>query len=81
MAVAASVAVLVAWIAGAVDVRGYTPLMLAVLFSFSTTLLALGVVGGYVWRIFENTKGRPMHVVRSVDRIEPAIRVTGGERV
>jgi polyisoprenyl-phosphate glycosyltransferase len=72
-ALAASVAVLVAWIAGAVDVRGYTPLMLAVLFSFSTTLLALGVVGGYVWRIFENTKGRPMHLVRSVERIAPAV--------
>ena len=26
--------------------------------SFSTTLLALGIIGGYVWRIFENTKGQ-----------------------
>jgi len=76
-ALVASVAVLVAWLFGAIDVRGYTPLMLAVLFSFSTTLLALGIVGGYVWRIFENTKGRPVPLVRSVeefaaDRVEAA---------
>ena len=58
---------------GAIDVRGYTPLMLAVLFSFSTTLLALGIVGGYVWRIFEHTKGRPVPLVHSVEQIAPAV--------
>jgi len=47
--------------------------MLAVLFSFSTTLLALGIVGGYVWRIFENTKGRPVPLVHSIEEIAPAI--------
>jgi len=66
-ALLASVAVIVAWAFGAIDVRGYTPLMLAVLFTFSTMLLALGIVGGYVWRIFENTKGRPAPLVRSVE--------------
>ena len=66
-ALVAGAAVLIAWALGAIDVRGYTPLMLAVLFSFSTTLLALGIVGGYVWRIFENTKGRPVPLVRSVE--------------
>ena len=78
-ALVVSLAVLVAWAFGAIDVRGYTPLMLAVLFSFSTTLLALGIVGGYVWRIFENTKGRPVPLVHSVEefassRVEAAAR-------
>ena len=72
-AVVAGIAVFVGWLMGAVDVRGYTPLMLAVLFSFSTTLLALGIVGGYVWRIFENTKGRPVPLVHSVEHIAPAV--------
>ena len=74
-ALVATVAVLAAWASGAIDVRGYTPLMLAVLFSFSTMLLALGVLGGYVWRIFENTKGRPIHLVRSSERIVPGVHV------
>jgi glycosyltransferase involved in cell wall biosynthesis len=80
-AIVASLVVVTAWLRGSVDVRGYTPLMLAVLLSFSTTLLAVGLVGGYVWRIFENTKGRPSHIVRSVERIEPAGHaVPTGER-
>jgi glycosyltransferase involved in cell wall biosynthesis len=64
-----TVAVTVAWASGSIPVQGYTPLMLVALFSFSTTLLALGIVGGYVWRIFENTKGRPMHLIKSAERI------------
>jgi hypothetical protein len=71
-AVAAGAAVVVGRAYGAIDVPGYTPLMLVSLFSFSTTLFALGVVGGYVWRIFENTKGRPMHLVHSIERIAAA---------
>ncbi len=73
-AMTVAVAVVIGWVYGAVDVRGYTPIMLAVLFSFSTTLLALGLIGGYVWRIFENTKGRPMHLILSTERIEGASR-------
>jgi len=79
-AVAASVAVLIGWLFGAIDVRGYTPIMLAVLFSFSTTLLALGVVGGYVWRIFENTKGRPVPLVHAVEQIAAARPASAGGR-
>lgn len=74
LALAASVAVLIGWAYGLIDVRGYTPLMLVSLFSFSTTLFALGVIGGYVWRIFENTKGRPMHLVHSIEHIAAAPR-------
>jgi len=80
-AMTASIITLVAWAAGAVDVRGYTPLMLAVLFSFSTILLALGIVGGYVWRIFENTKGRPTHLVRSVEHFEPVAQAAAAVRL
>jgi glycosyltransferase involved in cell wall biosynthesis len=77
--VAVGAAVLVAWATGSIDVRGYTPLLLAVLFSFSTTLLALGILGGYVWRIFENTKGRPTYLVSSVERIAPGVRAPAVE--
>ena len=72
-AVATTVAVAIAWVMGSIEIGGYTLLMLAVLFSFSTTILALGIVGGYVWRIFENTKGRPMHLIRTIEQITPAV--------
>jgi glycosyltransferase involved in cell wall biosynthesis len=57
--------VLVGWIIGAVKQPGYTPLMIAIAGATSAMLLALGVVGSYVWRTYENSKGRPMALVAS----------------
>ncbi len=59
VSLAVGVAVLVAWLAGAVHVEGYTPIMLAIVFTASSVLVSLGVIGSYVWRTYENTKGRP----------------------
>ena len=72
-AVSFGVVLLVVRLMRAVEVPGYTALMLAVLFSFSTLLLGLGIIGGYVWRISENTKGRPSYLVSSVERITPRV--------
>jgi glycosyltransferase involved in cell wall biosynthesis len=68
---AVAIVVLVAWLAGTIDVAGYTPLMLAVVFTASSTLLGLGVIGSYVWRTYENTKGRPGAVPMSHERFDP----------
>ena len=48
-----------AWAAGKIRVPGYTPLMLALFFVTSMILIALGLVGSYVWRTYENSKARP----------------------
>ena len=62
------VTVLAAWASGSIDVAGYTPLMLVVIFMGSLILLALGVTGSYVWRTYENTKGRPSAVPMTTER-------------
>jgi glycosyltransferase involved in cell wall biosynthesis len=59
------------WAAGSIDVEGYTPLMLALLFIASSVLLALGIVGSYVWRTYENSKGRPTAVTMSHEQFGP----------
>ena len=80
MVVGAAVAVarLLDWIA----VPGYSALMLAILAYGGLNLIALGVVGEYAWRGYENSKRRPSAVVaRSmVSGIEPlpAARSTVG---
>lgn len=53
------------WAAGEISVPGYTALMLVVLLIGSGLLTGLGVVGSYVWRTYENSKGRPFAVSRS----------------
>jgi glycosyltransferase involved in cell wall biosynthesis len=47
---------------GDIPVPGYTPTVLLIGFSTSITLFGLGIVGSYVWRTFENSKGRPLYV-------------------
>ncbi len=59
----AAITVFASWIFGGIEVPGYTAQMLVLLFSTGTVLFALGIVGTYVWRTFENTKGRPNAVV------------------
>jgi polyisoprenyl-phosphate glycosyltransferase len=61
--VAGAIVVLISFLLGAITEPGYTPLMLVILFSTFSLLVALGIVGSYVWRAFENTKGRPSAIV------------------
>jgi len=49
---------------GYIYVPGYTPIVLAIVFFGSLNCLGLGIIGGYVWRTFENTKSRPLFIVR-----------------
>jgi nicotinamide riboside transporter PnuC len=70
-ALLASAVVAVAWLFGAITVAGYTPIMLALLLSTSLLLTALGIIGAYVWRTYENSKARPLAVVARHDRHDP----------
>lgn len=67
-----AVLVLVAWLSGSIDVQGYTPLMLLLLALTSTVLFALGVIGSYVWRTYENSKDRPLALVRTREEFPAA---------
>jgi glycosyltransferase involved in cell wall biosynthesis len=51
---------------GAVDnkisVPGYVPIMLAILFGNSALLIALGILGSYIWRAYANSQMRPFSI-------------------
>ncbi len=61
------IVVFVAWATGNVTASGYTPLMLVLLLATFVILFALGIVGSYVWRIYENSKGRPNAIVAGAE--------------
>ncbi|WP_369139993.1 glycosyltransferase family 2 protein [Modestobacter versicolor] len=69
--VLAGMAVFAAWATGNVEVAGYTPLMLMLFLLCSAILLALGIVGSYVWRTYENSKRRPGAVPMRHERFGP----------
>jgi polyisoprenyl-phosphate glycosyltransferase len=62
---AIGIALLVLRLSGAIAVPGYTAIMVTILFSSSLVLFGLGIVGNYVWRTYENTKRRPLGIVRA----------------
>jgi len=46
--------------------RGFTTLLLAVLFLGGLQLFCLAIIGDYLGRVFEEVKGRPLYLVKSV---------------
>ncbi len=53
----------VAKLAGDIPVPGYAMTMIVICFFWGLNALGLGIIGVYVWRAYENTKGRPLGVV------------------
>ena len=60
-----SIVVLIWRLAGPTPVPGYAATVLVVTFFGALNLFGLGVIGSYVWRSFENTKGRPGYIVQA----------------
>jgi hypothetical protein len=52
--------------------------MLVLLLSTGSMLSALGIVGTYVWRAYENTKGRPTSVVMRHDHYDTGSSIEKG---
>jgi len=52
----------------AIPVPGYAATVLVVTFFGALNCFGLGMIGGYVWRTFENTKGRPNYIVATQER-------------
>jgi polyisoprenyl-phosphate glycosyltransferase len=57
---------LIGRIVGTIQVPGYAGTILAVLFFGSLNMVGLGLIGSYVWRTYETTKGRPEAIVREI---------------
>jgi glycosyltransferase involved in cell wall biosynthesis len=52
----------------AISVPGYAPLMIVVLFGSSANLIALGILGSYIWRSFELAQSRPISIIRKDEK-------------
>jgi glycosyltransferase involved in cell wall biosynthesis len=65
ISLAIGVIVVVARLAGAIEVPGYAATILVVLFFAAINLFGLGIVGSYAWRAYENSKNRPESIVLS----------------
>jgi glycosyltransferase involved in cell wall biosynthesis len=64
--------VLIARLVGDIEVSGYATTMLTIIFFGALNTLGIGLVGHYAWRTYENTKHRPIGIVRSARAFDPA---------
>jgi glycosyltransferase involved in cell wall biosynthesis len=64
LAVIAAVALVVTVMVRGRDVPGYASLMVVILLGFAVQMIAFGVLGEYVGRLYQEVKGRPIYVVR-----------------
>jgi hypothetical protein len=60
-----ALSVFLVWLSGGIDVPGYTAQMLVQLLTSGAILFALGILGTYLWRTYENSKNRPLSIVMS----------------
>jgi glycosyltransferase involved in cell wall biosynthesis len=67
LAVIAAVALIARVLLVGRDVPGYASLMVALLFGFALQMIALGVLGEYIGRMYQEVKGRPTYLVK--DRV------------
>lgn len=51
---------------GYIPPTGFSALMIVILFMGGLNAFAIGVLGNYAWRTFENSKGRPLSLVSTV---------------
>jgi glycosyltransferase involved in cell wall biosynthesis len=73
--------VLVARLLGEIDVPGYAAIILTVMFFSALNMMGIGIVGAYVWRSYENTKHRPLAVVRQYRTFAGAEQPTNGQEL
>lgn len=58
-----AVMVMVFKLMGKIDVSGWTTLFIFNLFSFGMIMLTLGILGEYLWRIFDASRNRPPYLI------------------
>ena len=48
---------------GKIEIQGWTMLFVFCLFAFGTIMFTLGILGNYIWRIFDASRNRPPYIV------------------
>jgi polyisoprenyl-phosphate glycosyltransferase len=67
-------------LAGLGTPSGWSTVLVVVLVLGGVQLIVAGLLGEYLWRAVEETRGRPLYVVRSVERIG-SLPAPGSRRV
>jgi dolichol-phosphate mannosyltransferase len=62
--------ILIRKLTGKITVEGYTTVMILMLMGFGIIMLSLGILGEYMWRMFDATRNRPPYVIDEIKKNE-----------
>ncbi|MBK9329844.1 MAG: hypothetical protein IPM95_11205 [Sphingobacteriales bacterium] len=51
---------------GGIDVKGWTTIMILILIVSSFQMIALGIIGEYVWRTLDAIRNRPIYIIEEI---------------
>lgn len=55
---------------GIIDVEGYSSLLIVMLFGFGIVMFSLGILGEYMWRMFDATRNRPPFIIDKDENVK-----------
>lgn len=60
-----SLTVVYSWMMGETPFSGWAPLMIVILIIGGLIMLMLGIIGEYIWRIYDEIRKKPNYIIRS----------------
>jgi dolichol-phosphate mannosyltransferase len=70
-----AVIIVVAWFRSQTPFVGWAPIMITILIVGGLIMMMLGIIGEYLWRIYDDIKKRPLYIVEQ----QLPMRVTTSE--
>lgn len=61
-----SIIVVFAWMFKKTPFSGYTPIMMVLLIFFGLLMIMLGIIGEYLWRIYDEVRKRPKFIINRI---------------
>ena len=59
-----SLTIVYVWIRGGAPFTGWAPIMIAIMVVGGLIMVMLGVIGEYIWRIYDEVRKKPNYVIR-----------------
>lgn len=59
-----SLTIVYSWLRGGTPFTGWAPIMIIILFVGGLVMVMLGVIGEYIWRIYDEVRKKPNYVIR-----------------
>ena len=59
-----SLTIIYSWLMGGTPFTGWAPIMITILIVCGLIMMMLGVIGEYIWRIYDEVRNKPNYVIR-----------------